>query len=274
MSYDIGDTKRLRLAEIKDAKGVLTDPATVQLTILRPSTTVDVHNGGELTNDEVGEFTFDLPLDEAGIWQYRWNTEGGIDLAEPGILVVGSDPITEAFADPNFSVADIWARSSFLQKRFPRGGAESDLEFVVAAVAPLVGSLTGRAIAGTEGTAVPAALVPIELQAIAMKADGFVNATGSAKSRRSSIGRGNLASFSAGSYSESYFGPAQAMAAKKLDSDPVLADLLWALCTPEKQLYWLALWDPANFPSGEGGLVSFEWGNRPNYSPRPWPGGW
>lgn len=273
MSYDIGDTKKLRLTEIKDEAGAPVDPEVIMLTILRPSTAVEVHTLADATvhKEDLGSYSFELPLDEAGVWQYRWRTTGGVDLAEPGILVVASDPIVTGFADPTFTVADIWARSQYLQKHYPRGSAEAPLEFLVGTVAPLVGSMTGRIIAGTVGEAVPPSLHEMELMAIALKCDAFDAATGSAKSRRSSITRGNIASFSAGSYSESYFGPAQAMAAKKLDPDPVLADLLWALCTEEKQLYWLAIWEPESFNLGEGHLVAYEYGNRPSYSP---PAGW
>lgn len=269
MSYDIGDTKKLRLTEIKDEAGAPADPEAIVLTILRPSTTVDVHTlaGGDVHKEESGSYSFELPLDEAGVWQYRWKTTGGVDLAEPGILIVASDPIVQGFADPTFTVGDIWARSQYLQQRYPRGPAETVLEFLVGTVAPLVGSMTGRIIAGTEGEAVPPQLREIELMAIALKCDSFDAAVGSAKNRKGSISRGNIASFSAGSYSESYYGPGQAMAAKKLDSDPVLADLLWALCTEEKQFYWLAIWEPESFNLGEGRLLSYEYGNRPNYSP-------
>lgn len=269
MSYDIGDTKKLRLTEIKDESGNPADPEAIVLTILRPSTTVDTHTlaGAEVHKEAAGSYSFELPLDEAGVWQYRWQTTGGVDLAEPGTLVVTGDPIVTKFADPTFTIADIWARSQYLQQRYPRGAADGALGFLVGTVAPLVGSMTGRSIAGTEGEGVPTSLRELELMAIALKCDSFDSAVGSAKSRKSSISRGNIASFSAGSYSESYFGPAQAMAAKKLDPDPVLADILWALCTEEKQLYWLAIWEPESFNLGEGHLVSYEYGNRPNYSP-------
>ena len=118
----------------------------------------------------------------------------------------------------------------------------------------------------------PDYLDPLAILTIAMKTDQFDSAIRTVKGRRRSLTRGNLASFSAGSYSESYFGPQQAQAAKQLDPDPRLAELLWALCTDSKRLYWLSFWDPEDFPTGEGGLVAFEYGNRPNYTPRPgWP---
>ena len=165
--------------------------------------------------------------------------------------------------------------SPYLKAQYLEGDGDTELELLASITAPLVGSLTGRAIAGNEGEEVPAALLPLAFRAIAMKTEQFDAALGSRKSRRRSMNRGNLASFSAGSYSESYFGPDQAMKAKRLDPDPILAELLWALCTDAKKQEWLELWDPEAYPSGEGGLRSFEYGNRPNYGPVGGPGyGW
>lgn len=269
MSYDIGDVKKLPLANIVGEDGKPADPEAITLTILRPSGTIESHSleSAEVEKEGEGSYSFMLELDEAGVWQYRWVTVGGVDLAEPGILIVSPDTIVTDFADPTFTIADIWARSAYLQAKFPRGASEAQLGFLVGAVAPLVGTITGRIIAGTPGESVPPSLYEVELMAIAMKCDAFHLATGTAKSRRTGSGKGNLASFSAGSYAEAYFGPAQIMEAKRLDPDPQLADLLWSLCTEEKQLYWLAIWDPANFDVGVGGIVAFEYGNRPNYSP-------
>lgn len=165
-------------------------------------------------------------------------------------------------------------RSAFLTARYP-SGAEGDagLALLLMVTAPLVGSLTGRNIADEEGEEVPPAKVPIAIQVIAMKTEQFDSAIGTVKGRKRSLTRGNLASFSAGSYSESYFGPAQIMAAKQLDSDPVLSELLWALCTDQRKQEWLEFWDPEDYPSGVGQFVSFEWGNRPNYSSGGWPAG-
>ncbi len=157
--------------------------------------------------------------------------------------------------------------SPYLKAQYPDGDGDADLELLASVTAPLVGSLTGRSIAGSEGEEVPLALLPIAFRVIAMKTEQFDGAVGNVKARRLSMNRGNLASFSAGNYSESYFGPDQAMKAKRLDPDPILSELLWALCTPERQQEWLELWDPEAYPSGVGGLRSFEYGNRPNYGP-------
>lgn len=157
--------------------------------------------------------------------------------------------------------------SALLSTRYPAGKAENDeaLKLLASITAPLVGDMTGRAIAGTEGVEVPTSKLVLARQVIAMKTEQLAAAVGTTKDRKRSLNRGNLASFSAGSYSESYFGPDQALRAQRLDSDPILAELLWALCTEEKRLEWLAQWDPENFPSGTASIVSFDYGNRPNY---------
>ena len=136
-----------------------------------------------------------------------------------------------------------------LKGRYPGGIGDGDLVLGVAAVAPLVGSITGRNIAGKEdGEDVPAHLRELALRGIALKTEQFLQAVGSVKLRKSSLSRGNLQSFSAGSYSESYFGPGQMISAKKLDADPVLADVLWALCTQQAKLEWLQLLGTGRLP--------------------------
>jgi hypothetical protein len=169
---------------------------------------------------------------------------------------------------------EIRQHSPLLKDRYPDDADDPSLELLVAITAPLVGDMTGRSIGGSEGEEVPAGKRVIATRAIAMKSEQLDSAVGTVKGRKRSLGRGNLASFSAGSYSESYFGPDQAMRAKQLDADPLFSELLWSLCTEDKRLYWLAIWDPDNFMvEAEGGVVSFEYGNRPNYSGGG-PSGW
>lgn len=158
--------------------------------------------------------------------------------------------------------------SALLEDRFPESSGDDALALLALITSPLVGELTGRIIGEFDGEEdVPPALVPVAERVIAMKTEQLDTATGTVKGRRRSMNRGNLASFSAGSYSESYFGPEQALAAKRLDADPILAELLWSLTTPAKKQEWLEFWDPADYPCGEGGLIAFEYGDRPNYGP-------
>lgn len=172
----------------------------------------------------------------------------------------------------NITPAEARAISPYLAARYPESEDEL-LQELLNVEALLVSSITGRAIApATEGEAVPDPMQPLAVRCVVMKAEQLAGASGTLKDRKRSLTRGNLASFAAGAYSETYWGPQQILLAKKLDADPVLAEFLWALCTEEMRLYWLSIWDPQNYSMVQGGVVGFEWGNRPNYTPRPgWP---
>lgn len=170
------------------------------------------------------------------------------------------------------------AQSALLTERYPKAtdGADEQLELFASVTSILVGSLTGREIGGftsenPQTEDVPAAMVPLAIQCVAMKTEQLVLSTATGRDRKRSINRGNLASFSAGSYSESYFGPEQAMRSKQLDSDSVFSQLLWALCTEAMKLYWLSFWEPDAYPQGVASIEAFEYGNRPNYSPGNYP---
>lgn len=160
------------------------------------------------------------------------------------------------------TAAEAKARSPILAAQFPDGAAEAVLDTLIEVTAPLVGSLTGRAIAGTEGEDVPTALRPLAVMAIAMKTAAMFPDGASAEGAEEAVTNSKLRSISAGSWSESYFGPGEAAQAKQLDLDPTLASLLWALCTEEKKAEWIALWDPDNAP-GFSVVEAFDYGQRP-----------
>lgn len=159
-------------------------------------------------------------------------------------------------------------QSALLAERYPSPDKDEALEILAAVTGPLVGSITGRIIGGGEGEDVPEFMVALATRAVAVKCEQFDSALGTVKARRQSLNRGNIASFAAGSYSESYFGPQQMVIAKRLDPDPIVSELLWALATEQRRYEWLELWDPANFAGAHlsGFIESFEYGNRPNYS--------
>lgn len=159
---------------------------------------------------------------------------------------------------------EVKAVSPLLAAQYPEPDDEPALDRLIDVVAPLVGDLTGRAIAGTEGDEVPAAFVPMAVMAIALKTVSFYQATGSKAAAEENLERSRLRSISAGSWSESYFGPGEAAQAKQLDLDPTLSSLLWALATEEKKAEWLAQWDPDNAP-GFSIIESFDYGARPGW---------
>lgn len=159
------------------------------------------------------------------------------------------------------TVDDVRARSELLTVRYPDPAGDDALQLILDDDAPVVSQLTGRSIgpAGTPGEEVPAYLVPVAKRAMTLRAER-IGIGGTAKSRKGVIGSLRLRSFTAGPYSESYFGPGEAQAAKALDPDPAAHELLWALATPEMRDYWTALWTGQQVPAAA--VQQFDWTQR------------
>ena len=73
------------------AAGVLTDPASINVTVEKPdesfATSAPVH-------DSTGKYHLDIPTDQAGVWTVRWNAVGnGVDVVKSGNFIVDADPI-------------------------------------------------------------------------------------------------------------------------------------------------------------------------------------
>lgn len=154
--------------------------------------------------------------------------------------------------------ADVRARSTLLTTRYPDPAGDAALTRLISEAGPLVAELTGRAIGGAPGEEVPAYLLPLAVRVISIKAEQIDFAFNmDAAARQRVLRRGNLRGFSAGPYSESYFGPQEAVAVKALDPDKATADLLWALATEAKRAYWLALWSGKQSPGNV--VTSFDW---------------
>lgn len=167
---------------------------------------------------------------------------------------------------------EVRARSEYLTQRYPppaapegeEGPSPDPLTIWIEDAVPLVASLTCRSIGdGTPGEEVPAHLVPLAKRAITMKVERLVAKLGTARERRQSVAAGNLRGFRAGSYGEDYFGPEEAIKAKRLDLDQETHEILWALATEECREAWLELWDPDGARRPAGAVIAFEWSNRP-----------
>lgn len=157
---------------------------------------------------------------------------------------------------------EVRERSPLLAGAYEEPADDAALTLLIDVSAPLVGDMTGREIAGTTGEEVPDAKLELARKVIAMKTEGLHAVVGVAEDREDAIDRSRLRSISAGSWSESYWGPGEAAKGKTLDTDPILAELLWALCTEDKRAEWLAQWDPDNAP-GFSVIESFDYGRRP-----------
>jgi hypothetical protein len=161
------------------------------------------------------------------------------------------------------SLAELRELSDFIRTKFPDPAGDKELTEWEAAVDGLLSELTGRSIGPeAEGEDVPPFLVALAKRAIVLKIEQLVSSLGGTfAERRATIGSGNLSSFSAGAYSESYFGPEAASKAGMLDPDPAIADILWALCTEDKRAEWIAKWTGVQQPAAA--VEVFDWRNRP-----------
>lgn len=156
---------------------------------------------------------------------------------------------------------EVRERSDYLSTKFPDPAGNAELEEWIAVVDGLLSKMTGRAIGTTEGEEVPTSLLALARRAVVLKIEQLVTSLGGRFAERSSkIGSGNLASFSAGAYAESYFGPEAASKAGMLDPDPVIADILWALATEDARDEWIAKWSGIERPAAM--VQAFEWGQR------------
>jgi hypothetical protein len=163
------------------------------------------------------------------------------------------------------TAAELMEGSELLTQRFSAEGGPEKLQTLIEEAYGILHDLTCRSFGDgdleTPGEEVPTWLGPTAIRAMRLKAEQMVLRTGSAKERKRGAGRGNLASFRAGSYAESYFGPGEIAKSKTLDSDTSVAEALWALCTDACKEKWLALW--SDVPAPAAGIIGIEWSDRP-----------
>ncbi len=77
-TYDIGDVARLT-AVFRDEGGVLVDPTTVTYEARKPGGSLIAYTygvGGQLVRVSAGTYRVDQPVDEAGLWNYRFKSTG------------------------------------------------------------------------------------------------------------------------------------------------------------------------------------------------------
>lgn len=144
------------------------------------------------------------------------------------------------------TVDELQSRSVFLAGR-------DDAELVPLAEegAALVSVLTGRDIGvvalgggdsptGCGWEEVPPFLRPTAQRAVAYLVESLL-AADTVKAGKTRGSR-QLASFSAGPYSESYFSPELAAKSQTLHPDPMVHSVLWSLATECVRSYWLRVW--------------------------------
>ena len=85
-NFIVGDVARLSVS-ILDVAGVPSDPTSLSLVIQAPDGTSTTHTS-DIVKDSVGKYHFDLPLDLAGSYGYRWQSSGeNQGVSEGGLYV-------------------------------------------------------------------------------------------------------------------------------------------------------------------------------------------
>jgi hypothetical protein len=149
-------------------------------------------------------------------------------------------------------------RSELLQKRYPEDPFDADVEAAlgdtVEDATVLVESLTCRTL--DNALAQDRQLGRLALRAVILKAEQFGQRS-TAKAAGGLAAGQMLRGFTAGPYSEQYFGPDEAAKAKLLDPNPTLHEVLWALATEECRENWIALWTGEHPPAAM--IQTFDW---------------
>ena len=84
-NFIVGDVARLSVS-ILDVAGVPSDPTSLSLVVQSPGGTTTYTDA--IVKDSVGNYHFDLPLDYAGSYGYRWQSLGANQgVIEGGIFV-------------------------------------------------------------------------------------------------------------------------------------------------------------------------------------------
>lgn len=236
----------------------IVDPATELAVVPRVTAGINEFPAGYYTVD----LTCPTPGDFVLVWE--WTDPPTLaSTAVDDLRVLAPGAVPSGIPGP-ITAALIRQRSPLLAARYPAAvpydPATDALAPLVLDSMALVESLTGRDLGLHIGdTALPDAMWPLAWRAVSLKAEALAVVGGTAKERQTAIKGLALRSFTAGPYSESYFGPGEAQSAGVLDPDPQLHEVLWALATPEMRDYWLRIWGKL-VEAPAAAVQQFAWG--------------
>ena len=239
-----GDDAKIDVT-IRDVNGELADPASLTFTTVSPLGIESnyVYPDAVIVRLEQGRYRAIVPLNEVGTWLFQWLSEAPGQVGG-GSLLVGPAPIDPAVAlvgplAPAAADVRMWAPPAFdwAAYGFPAGAAPDPLEVRVQWAVGQLYAITGRTLAS---------ITTIEDVAVAQKvlaAFVMMEVTGGGRAALAVLEQPWLKSFSAGSYSETRFSPAElAGGQSKAPPYPLsLWWLLWALMTSEKRAEWRQL---------------------------------
>lgn len=93
----VGDEQQMTFT-FKNLSGVLSNPTTISLTLMRPDGTLisPVYTQADMTNVSTGVWRFLYTFDEDGRWRYRLVTTGTPKKAFQDYVDVAHNPFSEA----------------------------------------------------------------------------------------------------------------------------------------------------------------------------------
>lgn len=84
--YDIGDKVRLKATFEQDDSGV--DPDTVTLKVKAPDGTITTVTDGSMTHTTTGVYSYDVDVDQVGMWHFKFTSTGAYQAAGEGTFRV------------------------------------------------------------------------------------------------------------------------------------------------------------------------------------------
>lgn len=126
--YLVGQPAVLYCDEIRDNAGVLTNPASITLTLRPPDGTIVVHPVGDLTHLGVGSFSFDLVASpgQGGTWVCRYDHTSPTDAHEFTIVIDESEVLTGDAQQPVTGPCSPWTDYDEVVARGALAGATDE----------------------------------------------------------------------------------------------------------------------------------------------------
>lgn len=201
MSFDISDRAKVTI-ETRDESDNLADPTKLVLSIKPPGAALVTHEWpGDVTKEAVGKFWFLIDLDAAGVWRWRWDATGSVQLRMPdGQLTVRASNLEgSGMSAPSAQEIRAWSKVEFGELGYPDPeGGDDTLDIQIERSVAEFQKDTGMKLANIELGSDDAILAG---EAIQMYTEWRVGSS-QPEILESAYDFDMIQSFSAGSYSE------------------------------------------------------------------------
>lgn len=81
-SYEFGNMVTLNVIFTDVTTNMLVDPSIVTLRVLDPNNVEKIYTGSQVIRNSLGNYSYPVFGDLAGIWNYRWEGSGNVVAAQ------------------------------------------------------------------------------------------------------------------------------------------------------------------------------------------------